>query len=56
MLMELLDKNVYIVGEFKYIMKIFTDLNEEAVSYTVIVEDINIPLSPVDRSSRPPQR
>ena len=56
MLMELLDQNVYIVGEFKYIMKIFTDLNEEAVSYTVIVEDINIPLSPVDRSSRHPQR
>ena len=46
--------NTYVpnIGTSKYIKQILTDIKEEINSNTIIVRDLNIPLTSMDTSSR----
>ena len=46
--------NIYApnIGAPQYIRQILTDINEEIDSHTIIVGNFNIPLTPMDRSSK----
>ena len=46
--------NIYVPnrGTHQYIRKTLTDIKEETDSNTIIVGDINTPLTPLDRSSK----
>ena len=41
-----------IYEHLKYIRQMLTTIKGEIDSITIIVEDVNIPLTPIDRSSR----
>ena len=46
--------NIYApnIGESQYIRQTLTDIKGETDSNTIIVGDFNIPLTPMDRSSK----